>query len=86
MGNINGKKKLRAARRLRERVGECKKCGSKENLTIDHIIPLIKGGSKAQKNWQVLCNSCNQEKSKEESKYANQLLKSNNLSAIITRE
>lgn len=39
---------------------KCAKCGKKENLTIDHIIPRSKGGVKhGQHNLQVLCNKCN---------------------------
>ncbi len=56
------KKKLRAKRRMIALKGECAKCGSKERLTIDHIISLANGGSQAQSNWQVLCFPCNQDK------------------------
>lgn len=38
-------------------------CRSTKNLTIDHIIPISKGGSRGKKeNWQVLCKRCNQKK------------------------
>ena len=42
---------------------ECKFCPSKENLTIDHIIPLSKGGTNNPDNLQTLCSSCNKKKS-----------------------
>jgi 5-methylcytosine-specific restriction endonuclease McrA len=40
--------------------GSCVKCGSKENLHYDHIIPYPQGGSsKDAKNIQILCLSHN---------------------------
>ena len=37
----------------------CKKCDRQDTLTIDHIIPLSKGGSNHLDNLQVLCEKCN---------------------------
>jgi 5-methylcytosine-specific restriction endonuclease McrA len=42
---------------------KCKYCKSKENLTIDHKIPIIKGGLDERKNLQCLCYRCNSMKS-----------------------
>lgn len=42
---------------------KCKYCGSKEDLTYDHKIPVILGGKDEMKNIQVLCKRCNQMKS-----------------------
>jgi hypothetical protein len=38
---------------------ECVYCGSKKNLTIDHIIPKSKGGENTWLNLVTSCSSCN---------------------------
>jgi 5-methylcytosine-specific restriction endonuclease McrA len=43
--------------------GQCVKCGSKNNLEYDHIIPASKGGSSTARNIQLLCEYCNRSKS-----------------------
>jgi 5-methylcytosine-specific restriction endonuclease McrA len=40
-------------------VGRCAWCGTTRQLTVDHIVPLIKGGSNALNNLQCLCKACN---------------------------
>lgn len=40
----------------------CKICGTTNKLTVDHIIPLSKGGSNDDDNFQILCFSCNRKK------------------------
>ena len=37
----------------------CVKCGAAENLHIDHVIALSRGGSNEMDNLQVLCKDCN---------------------------
>lgn len=38
---------------------KCKYCGSTQNLEIDHIIPISKGGKSEYSNLQTLCHRCN---------------------------
>ena len=42
--------------------GVCVKCGSRENLEYDHIVPISKGGSNTARNIELLCEKCNREK------------------------
>ena len=49
--------------RIFERDGyKCLLCGAMEDLTIDHIIPVYRGGSDEDNNLQILCRSCNSRK------------------------
>lgn len=40
----------------------CKACGAETNLTVDHIVPLSKGGTDDLGNLQFLCARCNSSK------------------------
>jgi 5-methylcytosine-specific restriction endonuclease McrA len=49
-------------RQVRKTLNEhscCVKCGSKDKLHIDHIIPKSKGGKNSLDNVQILCQTCN---------------------------
>ena len=41
---------------------KCLKCGSEECISLDHIIPVKKGGKNELDNLQPLCKSCNSSK------------------------
>ncbi|MBW4564347.1 MAG: HNH endonuclease [Mojavia pulchra JT2-VF2] len=44
---------------------QCQSCGKttlETDLTIDHIIPLARGGQNDISNLQTLCYTCNQQK------------------------
>ena len=42
--------------------GQCVKCGSRERLEFDHIIPVASGGANTERNVRLLCETCNRSK------------------------
>lgn len=47
-------------RLVKERDGfKCVNCNSREQLTIDHIVPKAEGGSDELSNLRTLCKGCN---------------------------
>ena len=40
---------------------KCTKCGSEDDLTIDHVVPKYLGGGSHLTNFQTMCKSCNLE-------------------------
>jgi hypothetical protein len=69
-GEVRNRKRRGSARlqkSLRETVfardgAFCIECKSKDNLTLDHIVPLALGGANAPENLQVLCQKCHTRK------------------------
>ena len=49
---------------LKRRYGTsaCFRCGTKGDLTIDHVVPRSRGGPDDIDNYQILCWDCNQTK------------------------
>ena len=58
------KRRIRVNRhRIMRRDGySCVYCGSKKDLTIDHVIPKSKGGDNTWKNLVTCCSPCNLKK------------------------
>lgn len=50
------------ARVLARTEGHCAACGSAENIEIDHIVPISRGGTGDDSNLQALCRKCNRKK------------------------
>jgi len=40
----------------------CQYCGSKKNLTIDHVTPISRGGGNTFENMITCCHKCNNKK------------------------
>ena len=60
-------RKLRHTRWWKEKLhsGLCEYCGNKfspKELTMDHIVPLIRGGKSVKNNIAVCCKECNNKK------------------------
>lgn len=53
-----------AAQRIQFLGSECARCGSTENLCLDHVVPVSAGGQSTFENSQTLCQPCNNWKAK----------------------
>ncbi len=53
-------------RKILTRDTRCARCGTTEQLTVDHRLPACRGGTNALENLQALCLRCNQRKAKGE--------------------
>ncbi|MFS8868105.1 HNH endonuclease [Synechococcus sp. H65.1] len=54
----------------------CQYCGSTHNLTLDHVVPLSRGGSHTWDNVVTACERCNQRKGNRTPEEANMPLRS----------
>lgn len=65
-GFMTGRRKIASLtddEKLKMRLPQCcVYCGSKENLSIDHLIPTKRGGEDIPENYVWACSSCNSSK------------------------
>lgn len=66
--------KINRQRLFRRDDFQCGYCGSKKNLTIDHIIPKSKGGTNSWTNLVTCCYNCNRAKGNKTLEEANMKL------------
>lgn len=64
---IRGYQKAKISQKLRWAVFRrdgyrCAFCGSDDDLTVDHVIPEVAGGTAVLGNLQTLCRPCNSKK------------------------
>ncbi|MDJ0713475.1 MAG: HNH endonuclease [Prochloraceae cyanobacterium] len=59
---------------LRRDKHQCQYCGSRKKLTIDHVIPLSKGGKHSWENVVIACEPCNSRKGDRKPSEAGMLL------------
>lgn len=55
-------KKIGNLKRRYLRGSRCECCYSTNNLTVDHIVPIVRGGTNHVTNLRVLCQPCNIDK------------------------
>jgi len=61
-GKIHWSTSIREYVEERENQGRCIYCGSKDRLTVDHILPKSRGGPDSPDNAVWVCQKCNRSK------------------------
>lgn len=51
----NERRNIRSVLKMKK----CRYCFTKENLTIDHVVPISRGGKDDISNMACVCRSCN---------------------------
>ena len=57
--HLNTTRWKKLSRKLRRMQPFCSTCGAREDLTVDHIVPVSKGGKSTFGNQVAACKSCN---------------------------
>jgi CRISPR/Cas system Type II protein with McrA/HNH and RuvC-like nuclease domain len=58
----SGDLKINRSRIFKRDLHQCVYCGSRKNLTIDHVIPKSRGGDNSWNNLVTCCSPCNRKK------------------------
>jgi 5-methylcytosine-specific restriction endonuclease McrA len=66
--------KINRSRLFKRDLNQCVYCGSKKNLTIDHVIPKSRGGENSWSNLVTCCSPCNRRKGNKTPEEANMKL------------
>ena len=67
--------KINRSRLFKRDLNQCVYCGSKKNLTIDHVIPKSRGGDNSWSNLVTCCSPCNRRKGNKTPEEANMKMK-----------
>lgn len=64
MAKARARWKIREVARAKKRCPHCReRFDDGDRLpTVDHIVPLSRGGRDEKRNWQLMCKACNRKK------------------------
>jgi 5-methylcytosine-specific restriction endonuclease McrA len=64
IGKAHGLESFRVSDVIEKCGLKCVLCGRMDDLTVDHIVPILDGGTNDIENLQILCARCNKRKGK----------------------
>lgn len=62
LAKLRGNHSVKELQKLLQHSNYCCRLCNSTQISIDHIVPISKGGSNSIKNIQILCISCNSKK------------------------